>query len=74
MVSKNEGTVKFCITVGEVGKEPAYGIEVIHNNAVCEKMENIFFTKEEAEKRCRWLTENNVSPEIFKDIMADILL
>ena len=66
--------IEYDVTENETENLPAYGIKVIYNDVMYEKMDNVFFTKEEALKRCEWLVENEVAPEIFRDVMADIMM
>ena len=53
---------------------PPYGIKVECTDSEARELKNIFFTFEEAYKRCEWLSENEVFPEGFKDVMADIMI
>ncbi len=52
---------------------PAYGIKVECGDDNSDCMENIFFTAEEAYERCKWLGENEVFTQGFRDVMADIM-
>jgi len=74
VLDKNSYVVEYVVTENKQDGLPSYGIKVMYNNAVFDKMDNLFFTKEEAAERCRWLTENEVLPEIFRDVMADIMI
>lgn len=66
--------VEYFVTENELENFPVYGIKALSNGIVYEKMDNLFFTKEEAINRCKWLARNEVLPEIFRDVMADIML
>ena len=75
VVDKKEYTVDYDVTENFSGSLPPYGIKVTYaEGQKSEKIDNVFFTREEADKRCSWLAENKVFPESFKDIMADIML
>ena len=52
---------------------PAYGIKVECGFKNSDCLENIFFTAEEAFERCKWLGENQVFTQGFRDVMADIM-
>ena len=74
VLNKNSYVVEYYVTENKQNGLPPYGIKVMYNNEVCDKMDNLFFTKDEALGRCKWLVENDVLPEIFRDVMADIML
>ena len=66
--------IEYDVTENEKENLPTYGIKVTYNDVMYEKMDNVFFTREEALNRCEWLVENEVAPEIFRDVMADIMM
>ena len=66
--------IEYDVTENEKENLPTYGIKVTYNDVMYEKMDNVFFTREEALNRCKWLVENEVAPEIFRDVMADIMM
>ena len=69
-----DGIVEYRITENISSKLPSYGIMVTRNDEPYDRLNNVFFTKEEANERCRWLVENDVHPELFRDMMEDIML
>lgn len=64
--------VEYNITEKNLADLPMFGIAVKCGNKQKE-INNVFFTKEEAKARCKWLAENQVFPENLWDIMSDIL-
>jgi hypothetical protein len=52
----------------------SYGICAFLENdkSDCSKVENLFFTYQEAEQYCKWFAENEVYPVSLYDILANI--
>lgn len=73
-LKQQDCVIEYSVTENLSEDLPAYGIKVTSDNTDVEKLDNIFFTKDEALERCRWLAEKEVAPELFRDIMADIML
>lgn len=74
VLDREDYVVEYYVTENVTDNLPPYGISVSCTDSETETMNNIFFTKEEAFERCKWLAENEVLPEIFRDMMEDIML
>lgn len=74
VIEEIDSTVEYLVTENISDKLPTFGIMVTRNKETYDRLDNVFFTKEEAHERCRWLVENDVLPELFRDMMEDIML
>ena len=73
-VGYNDFTAVYSGVENRCDELPPYGIKVMCTDTGEEVLENIFFTFEEAYRRCEWLAENEVFSEGFKDVMSDIMI
>lgn len=65
--------VEYLVSENVKENQPTYGILAKSNYGKEARLDNIFFTPEEALQRCQWLVENEVLPEIFRDVMENIM-
>ena len=67
--------INYYITRAEAENEPVYGISVIMkddpSDANC--AENLYFTEEEAKRRCEWLSENQVFPVSLHEVLRNVI-
>lgn len=67
--------INYYITRTEAENEPAYGISVIMKEDPSDAnfAENLFFTEEEAKRRCEWLSENQVFPVSLHEVLRNVI-
>lgn len=70
-INCDEYTIKYDITENILEGQPFYGITVTCDEKTAE-INNMYFTREEAILRCKWLAQNEVFPENLHDVMSDI--
>jgi len=73
-VKYDDFTAEYSVSENHTEDMPPYGIRITCGEGDLQELENIFFTAEEAFKRCEWLAENEVFTQGFKDVMADIMV
>lgn len=64
-------SLEYNITQNSLCDLPQYGLEVICGKKSVQ-INNIFFTRGEAEARCGWLAQNKVFPENLEEVLCDI--
>ncbi len=63
----------YFIDLGESGSERCFGVAVALKSNPEESacVRNLFFTRDEAEKCCLWLAENDVEPIILCEVLSN---
>lgn len=71
----NGNGINYYVTDFENENEPRYGIAEVMENDPTDKncTDNVFFTHEEAARRCHWLCENEVYPISLLDALRNIV-
>ena len=74
IIVKHENFTAEYMVIKNSGEDmPIYGIMVDCGDLGRDSLENVFFTADEAYKRCEWLAENEVFAQGFRDVMTEIM-
>ena len=71
--SVSENGINFYVITADSDNLRPFGImaEMDNDKSDIETVENIFFTKEEAQACCKWLAENEVFPVTLCDVLGN---